>query len=108
MGSFHLHWLHTCTRDLISLLQQPLFVRDILETQGFDFLGGSNYWLQIITSGVAGGDRGVMQRLVALISRPLTKWADLRIPSYAEWVGCKVQSEYLSLSVYGDNLIQSA
>ena len=46
--------------------------------------------LQIITSGVAGGDRGVLQRVVALISRPLAKWADLRIPSYAEWVGCKV------------------
>lgn len=45
---------------------------------------------QIITSGVAGGDRGVLQRVVALISRPLAKWADLRIPSYAEWVGCKV------------------
>jgi hypothetical protein len=45
---------------------------------------------QIITSGVAGGDRGVLQRVHGLITRPLTKWEDLRIPSYAEWVGCKV------------------
>uniref|UniRef100_A0A7I4AYL5 Uncharacterized protein n=1 Tax=Physcomitrium patens TaxID=3218 RepID=A0A7I4AYL5_PHYPA len=56
---------------------------------------GSRLAARIITSGVAGGDRGVLQRVVALISRPLAKWADLRIPSYAEWVGCKLQVSIL-------------
>jgi hypothetical protein len=48
-----------------------------------------------VTSGVAGGDHEVLQRIFALISRPLLKWEDLRIPSYAEWVSCKVQVSLL-------------
>ncbi|GBG62555.1 hypothetical protein CBR_g31193 [Chara braunii] len=46
---------------------------------------------QLITCGLTGGDRGVIQRVMALLSLPLSKWDDLSHPSFAEWVGCRVK-----------------
>ncbi|KAH9566013.1 hypothetical protein CY35_04G109200 [Sphagnum magellanicum] len=72
-------------------------VRTALEPSAGPLLmaAGSRLAARIVTSGVAGGDHEVLQRIFALISRPLLKWEDLRIPSYAEWVSCKVQVSLL-------------
>eukprot|EP00250_Pteridium_aquilinum_P004108 c14345_g1_i1 orf=134-6829(+) len=49
----------------------------------------------IITSGISSGDVAVFRRVVALMSRLLFNFEDLQFPSYAEWVGCKVQVSLL-------------
>lgn len=49
----------------------------------------------IITSGISNEDVAVFRRVIALMSRLLANFEDLQFPSYAEWVGCKVQVSLL-------------
>lgn len=49
----------------------------------------------VITTGVAAGDRGVLQRVLTMLCTPLGKWDTLSLPSYAEWVGSTVKVSLL-------------
>jgi hypothetical protein len=49
----------------------------------------------VITTGVAAGDRGVLQRVLGMLVTPLSKWEALSLPSYAEWVGSTVKVSFL-------------
>lgn len=51
---------------------------------------------KILTSSITSGDRIVLQRMFAMISRPLGDIEDLYYPSFAEWVGCKVKIRLLA------------
>ncbi|KAH6554971.1 hypothetical protein KP509_1Z292600 [Ceratopteris richardii] len=49
----------------------------------------------IITNRISNDDISVVRRIIALMSRLLENFEDLQFPSYAEWVGCKVQVSLL-------------
>ncbi|XP_024543648.1 protein SWEETIE [Selaginella moellendorffii] len=72
-------------------------VRTALEPSASPLLmaSGARLAARIVTSGVAGNDRGVLQRVLNLISRPLSNWDSLNYTSYAEWVCCKVKAGLL-------------
>ncbi|KAJ7552272.1 hypothetical protein O6H91_06G048200 [Diphasiastrum complanatum] len=72
-------------------------IRTALEPSSSPLLmdAGVRLAARVVISGVSGGDHGVIQRIVSMISQPLSKWENLKYPSYAEWVGCKVQAGLL-------------
>lgn len=84
-------------KDLLLLEQYQAQVvsaiRTALEPSAGALLIGAGTRLaaRFITSGMAAGDRSVLQRVVGLLSHPLNKWDDLNFPEHAEWVGVKVQ-----------------
>ncbi|XP_057828164.2 protein SWEETIE isoform X1 [Cryptomeria japonica] len=51
---------------------------------------------KILTSSIASGDRVVLERMFAMISRPLGDFESLYYPSFAEWVSCKVKIRLLA------------
>eukprot|EP00850_Spirogloea_muscicola_P003098 SM000012S25360 [mRNA] locus=s12:661062:677919:- [translate_table: standard] len=53
---------------------------------------GAKLAAAMIMTDISGGNRGVLQRLVGLMSNLLIEWDKLAYPSFAEWVGSKANS----------------
>lgn len=73
-------------------------VRTALDTSASAILldAGLQLATKILTSSITSGDRIVLQRMFAMITRPLGDFEGLYYPSFAEWVGCKVKIRLLA------------